>query len=139
MLQNDSILSPITKPIASEPPPEKIPLRRTICKGSFEDIFLVQLFSRPQQQAASSTNRLHLEKYRLLISSKERMRQEIVTAMIPSHNLGEIRSLKANRAINAVAAISKLLSNDAFAAVVMDKPSNRQIGAAISRTIMAIV
>lgn len=67
------------------------------------------------------------------------MRQEIVTAMIPSHNLGEIRSLKANRAINAVAAISKLLSNDAFAAVVMDKPSNRQIGAAISRTIMAIV
>ena len=50
-----------------------------------------------------------------------------------------IFSLNTIRAIIAVATISKLLSNDAFAAVVEFRPNSKQIGAAISKTIIAMV
>lgn len=56
MLPQDVVRSPIDKPIITDPIPEKIPFSKTICKGSLEEIFRVQLFSNPQQTAARSTN-----------------------------------------------------------------------------------
>ena len=122
-----------------EPIPENIPFSRTICNGSFDDIFRVQLFSNPQQMVASKTNKEPYEKRRLDISSKDSIPQDNVTKNIPNHNLVLIFSLNTIRAIIAVATISKLLSNDAFAAVVEFRPNSKQIGAAISKTIIAMV
>ena len=56
MLQSDAVRSPIYKPMMREPIPENIPFSKTICNGSFEEIFRVQLFSNPQQMAESKTN-----------------------------------------------------------------------------------
>ena len=73
------------------------------------------------------------------MSSNDNNVQDAVTNRIPSQSLGEIVSLKSTKAMIAVATISKLLSREAFAAVVMVSPKSRQMGAAISRTIIAIV
>ena len=73
------------------------------------------------------------------MSSNDRSAQDAVTNRIPSHNLGEIASLKTMSAITAVATISKLFRSDTFAAFVMVSPKRRHIGAAISRTTMAAV
>ena len=116
--------------------PEKMPFRRTIWRGSLDEIFLVQLFSKPQQEAAKSTNRLPLENCRLPKSSKDRVIQESVTNRIPNHKRGETCSLKPIRAMMAVATISKLLSRDALAALVFDKPSKRKIISRYRKSLM---
>ena len=41
-------------PIIIEPVPEHKPFIKTISRGSDEDIFLVQLFSAPQHNAANN-------------------------------------------------------------------------------------
>ena len=48
-------------------------------------------------------------------------------------------SLNTIKAIIAVATISKLLSRETLAAVVAFNPNNRKIGAAMSKSIMAMV
>ena len=73
------------------------------------------------------------------MSSKERSAQESVTKTIPAQSRGEMLSLNTASAMTAVATISKLFKSDALAAVVLLSPSIRQMGAAISRAIMASV
>ena len=99
----------------------------------------MQLFSKPQHTAASRTNSEPAENFRLLISSKESSAQDSTTKKIPAHRRGEIFSLKIISAMIAVATISKLLSKEAFAAVVLSSPISRKMGAAMSSTIMAMV
>ena len=64
---------------------------------------------------------------------------ETVINNIPNHNRGLIFSLNIISAIIAVATISKLLSSDALAAVVAFNPNIKQIGAAMSKSIIATV
>ena len=123
----------------TEPHPENIPLRRTISRGSFSDSRRVQLFSMPQHRQASRINTEPSENLRLDRSSNESSAQEDATNPMPSHKRGLICSRKITSAISAVATISKLLSRDAFAAVVRERPNRRKIGARISSTIMASV
>ncbi len=73
------------------------------------------------------------------MSSNDKSVQDTVINSIPSQSLEEIASLKITKAMIAVSTISKLLSREAFAAVVIVSPKSRQMGAAISRTIIAIV
>ena len=131
--------SPLIIPIIRDPVPEKMPFRRTICKGSFDDSFLVQLFSMPQHTVARRMKSDPVLNWKLDVSSKDRSIQDAVTKMMPSHSLVDIFSLNIARAITAVATISKLLRRDAFAAEVILSPKRRKIGAAISSVIMAIV
>ena len=56
----------------------------------------------------------------------------------PHVNIGTIGHVDHGKT-TLTAAISKLFSKDAFAAVVRERPKSRQTGAVISRTIMAIV
>ena len=119
------------------PTPEKIPFMRTICIGSFEAIRRVQLLSKPQQKAAKITYKEPEEKRRLSISSQESTQQESVTKAMPTQSRLDIRARKKSHARMAVATISKSLSREAFAAVVFCKPTMRQIGPTISKTIIA--
>ncbi len=73
------------------------------------------------------------------MSSNERIAHERVTQRIPSQRRLLIASLNITRAIRAVATISKLLSREAFAALVALSPNIRSIGAAMSRSIIATV
>ena len=79
------------------------------------------------------------ENFSFEISSNESNAHDAVTNSIPAQSRGLIFSLNMTSAITAVATISKLFSSDAFAAEVDFKPNNRQIGAAISSSIMATV
>lgn len=126
-------------PIKMEPSPENIPFKRTICVGSFDDIFLVQLFSIPQHTQARRINSEPNENCRLEPSSKDSKPQEMVTKIIPAHRRGLIFSLNTASATRAVATISKLFKSEAFAAVVNFNPYKRQIGAAISNKIIATI
>src|SRR5699024_11747673 len=96
----------------------------------------VQLFSNPQQMQASRTNSEPVEKCKLEASSMERIALERVISPMASHRRLPMASLKTSSAITDVATISKLLSREALADVVDLSPIMRQIGAAISRTIM---
>ena len=118
----------------SEPSPLPNPFIVTISKGSLWEIHRVQLFSSPQQIHADKTNSEPTEKERLDASSTVSRIQAIVTRIIATQSLRVICSWNSIRAIMAVATISKLFSNDAFAAAVVLSPSIRNIGAAISRT-----
>ena len=79
-----------------------------------EEIFLVQLFSSPQQTAASSTNSDPREKRKLSAPSKERRTLEIVIKPIAPQSRFVTVSLKMKRAINVVATISKLPRREAL-------------------------
>ena len=61
MLQKEVRRSPMTSPIPRDPNPEKIPFNNTICKGSLEESFRVQLFSSPQQILARRINKEKLQ------------------------------------------------------------------------------
>ena len=98
----------------------------------------MQLFSKPHRIHARITKREPVLKPRLDIPSKDRRMHAAVTNTMPSHSLEDMASLKITRAITAVATISKLFSSEAFAADVILSPNKRHMGAAISRTIMAI-
>lgn len=102
-------------PIIIEPNPEKIPFSKTICIGSFEDNFLVQLFSTSQQRHADKINNEPYEKRKLSKSSNDSSKQDNVTNAIPAQSLELIFSLNIIRAIIAVATISKLFKSDALA------------------------
>ena len=93
------------------------------------------MFSNPQQTAARSTNSEPYVNCRLDKSSNDKIPHETVINNIPNHNRGLIFSLN----IIAVATISKLLSSDALAAVVAFNPNIKQIGAAMSKSIIATV
>lgn len=123
----------------TDPTLENTPFSSTICIGSFDEIFLVQLFSKPQQKPASRINSEPQENCRLVISSKDSTAQDSVTNNIPSQRRELIFSLKTIKAMIAVATISKLLSNEAFAAAVDSNPISKQIGAAMSSRIITIV
>ena len=71
--------SPRQNPITTEPSPEKIPLRRTISRGSLADSFLVQLFSIPQQTQARRMKSEPKENLKLEISSNDRSIHDAVT------------------------------------------------------------
>ena len=97
------------------------------------------MFSNPQQTAARSTNSEPYVNCRLDKSSNDKIPHETVINNIPNHNRGLIFSLNIISAIIAVATISKLLSSDALAAVVAFNPNIKQIGAAMSKSIIATV
>src|SRR5574344_499001 len=110
--------SPLTSAIIMVSVPEQHPFIVTICSGSLPEICFVQLFSKPHPTHESSTKTDPSENDKLDLSSKERMRLATVMSAIAIHSRLEIASLNKQSAITAVATISKLLSNDAFAAVV---------------------
>lgn len=128
-----------TTDIISEPIPEPKPFTMTICNGSFKDSIRVQLFSKPQHTQANNTKMDPAEKEMLLKSSTVNTILEIVIKEIAIHICLPTASLKTNKAITAVATISKLFSKDAFAEVVIVRPSIRRIGAAISRAIIPTI
>ena len=64
---------------------------------------------------------------------------DAVTNPMAPHNLREIFSPKSSSAISAVATISKLLSSEALAAVVLVRPIIRKMGAAISNATIPTV
>ena len=93
----------------------------------------------PQQEAASSTSTEPKENSRLDASVTVSMTLErTISAIAPQRRL-LILSLKISMAIKEVATISKLLSRDAFSAVVRARPSIKKIGAKTSSTIMPSV
>ena len=138
MLHTFFSLSPTINAIISAPRPENIPFMVTICCGSFDDSTLVQLFSIPQDMQASKMNKEPYETPKDSEPSKESNVQESITNAIPSQSLVLIFSLNTAKAITDVATISKLLSKDALAALVIESPSNKNIGATISSTTIAI-
>ena len=87
-----------------EPKPEKTPLIKTICNGSLEEIFRVQLFSNPQHTHANRINAEPKEKRKLSTPSKDNNKQEQTTNAIPVHSRALIFSLNASSAITAVVA-----------------------------------
>ena len=127
------------KAITILPIPEKIPFINTISSELLSLILLVQLFSIPQQIQAHKTNIEPLFSANASIPSKLRMTLDKSTRTIAIHNLLEIFSLKIKRAMTDVATISKLLINETLAEFVLAMPNIRNIGAAISRTTIAIV
>ena len=131
--------TPVKMAIRNAPEPEPIPFIITICNGFLRDSLLVQLFSTPQKTQASKTKTAPSEKVRLLKSSTDRIMLETVINAIASHILFPTASLKAKRAMIAVATISKLLRSEAVAEVVIVKPSISKIGAAISKMTIATV
>ena len=133
------MVSPAAKAMIREPNPEPNPFITTICSGFFEDSILVQLFSKPQQTQASITKREPREKEKLLISSMERRMLARVMSPMAAHSRLEMVSLKNHKAIIEVVTISKLLSREAFAAVVLVSPSIRNMGAPMSRITMPAV
>ena len=139
MLHTAVILSPIHMPITTEPSPEKMPFSKTICNGSFDDIFRVQLFSKPHSAHARSMKSEPYENRKLDTSSNDSNAQEIVINKMPSHKRALIFSLNIASAMIAVATISKLFSSDALAAVVHLSPSNKHMGAATSKRIIITV
>ena len=111
----------------------------TISSGSLADIIRVQLFSKPQQTQAASTNREPKEKSRLAASSKDRIMLDRVIRPMASHSRRLIFSRKTIRAMRAVATISKLFSREALAEVVRVRPTMRQMGAAMSSSTIPTV
>ena len=76
---------------------------------------------------------------KLSAPSNERTILDIVIKLIAIHNFDVTFSLNIRRAIRVVATISKLPSSEAFEAEPIFIPIIRNIGAAISRTIIPIV
>lgn len=74
----------------------------------------------------------------LLQSLTDKIIDEIETRIIPNQSRTEIFSLKKIMANIEVATISKLLSKEALAEEVKDKPSINKIGAIISSKIIQI-
>jgi len=77
--------SPIKNPIITEVLPEKTPFSKTIFNGSLDDNLRVQLFSIPKHKQASKTNSEPKENENDKMSSKDNIKQEIVTNKIPNH------------------------------------------------------
>src|SRR5574344_439251 len=122
-----------------EPSPERIPLTVVICMGSFSESFLVQLFSIPQQKHAPRTRRAPGDSTNPEMSSTDSSMLETVTRSMAVQRVFDTFSLKTMSAITVVATISKLFNKDVVADDVMVNPVIRRIGAAMSRTIMAMV
>ena len=81
----------------------------------FSEIFLVQLFSSPQQQVAASTSIEPEEKEKLPAPPTESRILDSVINAIAAQSRFETASLKINSAITVVATISKLPRSDALA------------------------
>ncbi len=131
--------SPSAREIARAPAPEKRPLITTICMGFLDDIMRVQLFSSPQQRHATRTYIEPTENAKLPISWMDSIIEARVTRPRPSQSLLEMTSLKKSSAIREVAAISKLFSSAALAAVVLRSPYISAMGAAISSSTIMMV
>ena len=131
--------SPTINAIRILPIPEKIPFTKTISSELLSLILLVQLFSTPQHIQAHNTNNEPLLNTNASVPSKPRIALDSITRIIAAHNLLEIFSLKITRAITEVATISKLLISETLAEFVLAMPSIKNIGAAMSRPIIAIV
>ena len=133
------IFSPSSNAIVNEPPPEKMPFSKTISYVLLSDIFLVQLFSSPQQQVASITKKEPIENWKLSLPSNDKTILDSVINPMAIHSFLDTFSLKNSNAINAVATISKLPRSDALDAVPIFIPIIKNIGAAISNPIIPIV
>ena len=81
----------------------------TISKVLLDEIFLVQLFSTPQQTVASRTNNLKLS-----VPSNESRTLASVMSAIAIQSRFETASLKTKSAITVVATISKLPRSEAL-------------------------
>lgn len=99
----------------------------------------MQLFSSPQQQVANTTNREPIENWKLPLPSKDKTILDSVMKPIAIHSFPDTFSLKIYKAINVVATISKLPRSEALDAVPILIPIIKNIGAAISNTIIPIV
>ena len=80
----------------------------------FEEIILVQWFSKPQQTVASRTKREPVEKRRLSVPSKESRMLESVMRPMAAQSLRDTASLKITRTTTVVATISKLPKREAL-------------------------
>lgn len=67
------IVSETKKAISNDPKPEPKPLIITICTGSFKEIILVQLFSKPQQMQPKIRKTVPGLKTRIDVTSKVKM------------------------------------------------------------------
>ena len=83
---------------------------------SQSESFRVQLFSKPQAIHARNAKTEYGEKERDLLPSNDRRIPAMLTRIIPIQRRGEIFSLKIKKAITEVAAISRLLISEMFAA-----------------------
>ena len=133
------MLSPSINATIKLPSPEKQPFIITISSELLLLIILVQLFSKPQQMQAPNTNKDPSLNTNALLPSKLSMALATVTKPIAAHSFLEMTSLKITNAIKEVATISKLLSNETFAAFVLLIPNIKRIGAIISSTTIPIV
>ena len=131
--------SPRIKEIIMDPVPQPKPLITTISSGSLSEIILVKLFSNPQHIQESSIKSDPKESVRQAVSPTEIIILAKDTRPTAIHNRMDINSLKTIKAMTEVAAISKLFSNEAFAAEVMDKPIIWKIEAAMSSITMPTV
>ena len=131
--------SPAASAINKEPVPEPNPLMTTTCNGSFIESFLVKLFSRPQQVHANNTNIEPMENEKLFMFSMDNIILASVIKIIALQSLLVMRSLKMNNAMSDVATISKLLSKETFSGVAVVRPIIKNIGAAMSKTIIPTV
>lgn len=130
--------SPIIEAIIKLPIPEKQPFIATISSELLLLIILVQLFSNPQHvQAASIRIEPSLNVKAPDLLSRLSMTLAVVTRIIEVQSFFEMNSLKIIRAIRLVATISKLFKSDALEDVVLETPSIKRIGAAISRITIA--
>ena len=98
----------------------------------------VQLFSRPQQQHASSTKSDPADRERCAASSMDSIALDRTISPMATQRRRLMRSRKISSAMSDVATISKLFSSDAFSGLVRLTPSISRIGAAMSSTIMPI-
>ena len=83
---------PVIKQINRAPKPEPKPFRITISIGFFNESIRVQLFSKPQQILAISTNREPEEKVKPVISSRLSIRQPKQIRKIDHQSLFPITS-----------------------------------------------
>ena len=97
------------------------------------DIFLIQLFSSPQQQVANITKREPIKNWKLPLDSNDNTILDNITNPIAVQSFPDTFSLKMNKAISVVATISKLPRSDTLDAVPTLIPNIKNIGAAISR------
>ena len=97
----------------------------------------VVLFSKPQQMLAANASNPPEEKEIEEKSSVVNNMQAAVINRIAVPNLFPTVSLNHKNAIIAVAAISKLLSNETVAGVVLSRPHNSSMGAAVSKSTIA--
>jgi len=83
----------------------------------------MKLFPNPQHIGASNIKNAPEENFRLVRSSLQRRMQAMKTKIIPAQSLGDILSLKINKATKEVTTISKLLNSAALEAETSRSPT----------------